>query len=121
MKIYRMNHNIWAFNKFYVKNKPTILLKSHHDTIKPNEDYSRNPYFPQVEDDKLYGLGSNDAGGWLVALLASAAPSIPKNMKTTEKIHARLTFKGLVIIGLAWLMAGALVYIVYLKIQLLLH
>jgi acetylornithine deacetylase len=51
--------------------KKTILLNSHHDTVKPNKGYTRNPLSPDVEDGKLYGLGSNDAGGCLVSLLAT--------------------------------------------------
>jgi len=85
IKPYRTHYNIWALNKYYDKNKPTILLNSHHDTAKPNWAYSRNPYFPQIEDGKLYGLGSNEAGGSLVALLALfryfyARPDLPYNL-----------------------------------------
>ena len=64
------NHNIWAKNKFFDEAKPTILLNSHHDTVKPNNGYTRDPYKPEIIDGKLYGLGSNDAGGSLVSLLA---------------------------------------------------
>ena len=67
----REQNNIWAFNKFYDESKPTILLNSHHDTVKPNSGYTRNPYESTIEDGKLYGLGSNDAGGPLMALLAT--------------------------------------------------
>ncbi len=56
---------------FYDPAKPTILLNSHHDTVKPNLQYTRDPFTPSVAGDKLYGLGSNDAGGCLVALLAT--------------------------------------------------
>jgi len=64
-------HNVWAKNKFFNPSKKTILLNSHHDTVKPNKGYTRNPLSPDVEDGKLYGLGSNDAGGCLVSLLAT--------------------------------------------------
>jgi acetylornithine deacetylase len=63
-------YNVWAVNKFFESNKPTLLLNSHHDTVKPNSQYTRDPFSPAVEDDKLYGLGSNDAGGCLVSLIA---------------------------------------------------
>jgi acetylornithine deacetylase len=63
-------NNIWAKNKYFDKSKFTILLNSHHDTVKPNNSYTRNPFSPDVEGDILYGLGSNDAGGPLVSLLA---------------------------------------------------
>ncbi|MVN92312.1 M20 family metallo-hydrolase [Mucilaginibacter aquatilis] len=65
----RKLNNVWAYNKYYDKAKPTILLNSHHDTVKPNSGYTRNPLDPAVEDGKLYGLGSNDAGGCLVSLI----------------------------------------------------
>jgi len=66
----RLLNNIWVKNKFFNVNKPTILLNSHHDTVKPNSQYTKNPFEPIVEDSKLFGLGSNDAGGSLVALIA---------------------------------------------------
>jgi len=64
-------HNVWAKNNHFNLLKKTILLNSHHDTVKPNKGYMRNPFSPDVEDGKLYGLGSNDAGGCLVSLLAT--------------------------------------------------
>ncbi len=67
----RTNNNIWAVNKSFKPGKPTLLLNSHHDTVKPNSAYTRNPLEATVEGDKLYGLGSNDAGGCLVSLLAT--------------------------------------------------
>ncbi len=67
------NHNVWAKNKFFDASKPTILLNSHHDTVKPNKAYTRDPFKAEIIDEKLYGLGSNDAGGCLVSLLATFA------------------------------------------------
>lgn len=67
----RENNNVWAFNKHFDKNKPTLLLNSHHDTVKPNQGYTNDPFEAIVNDGKLYGLGSNDAGGCLVSLLAT--------------------------------------------------
>jgi len=64
-------NNVWAQNKHFDPAKPTILLNSHHDTVKPNPQYTRDPFSPDVVDDKLYGLGSNDAGGCLVSLIAA--------------------------------------------------
>lgn len=66
----RIEHNIYAQNKYYDENKPTILLNSHHDTVKPNKGYTLDPFDPVEKDGKLYGLGSNDAGGCLVSLIA---------------------------------------------------
>lgn len=67
----RENNNIWAYNKNFDKSKPTLLLNSHHDTVKPNQGYTNDPFDPFVEEGKLFGLGSNDAGGCLVSLLAT--------------------------------------------------
>lgn len=67
----RLLNNVWAVNKHFDPAKPTILLNSHHDTVKPNPQYTKNPFNPVVEDGKLYGLGSNDAGGCLVSLIAA--------------------------------------------------
>ncbi len=67
----RLKNNVWAFNKHFDAAKPTILLNSHHDTVKPNPGYTNDPYDPFVKDGKLYGLGSNDAGGCLVSLIST--------------------------------------------------
>ena len=50
-------------------NKPTLLLNAHIDTVKPVSTWTRDPFTPTIEDDYLYGLGSNDCGGGLVSLL----------------------------------------------------
>lgn len=67
----RLGNNVYAFNKHFSSGKPTILLSSHHDTVKPNRGYTRDPFAPAIEDGKLFGLGSNDAGGCLVSLIAA--------------------------------------------------
>ena len=69
----RTHHNVWATNKYFDESKPTLLLNSHHDTVKPNNGYTKDPFTAIVEEGKLYGLGSNDAGGCLVSLLATFA------------------------------------------------
>jgi acetylornithine deacetylase len=66
----RYLNNIWAVNHFFDTSKPTILLNSHHDTVKPNKGYTKDPFEAPIVDDKLFGLGSNDAGGCLVSLIA---------------------------------------------------
>src|SRR5690606_29131898 len=68
---YRKGNNVWAFNRDYDPARPTILLNSHHDTVKPNPGYNRDPFAADTEDGEVYGLGSNDAGGCLVSLLAA--------------------------------------------------
>ena len=67
----RTKNNIWATNKYFDGSKPTMLLNSHHDTVHPNTAYTKDPLKAIVEDGKLYGLGSNDAGGCLVSLIAT--------------------------------------------------
>jgi len=63
-------NNTWVKNRFWKAGLPVILLNSHIDTVKPASGYTRNPFSPDVENGILYGLGSNDAGGPLVTLLA---------------------------------------------------
>ncbi len=67
----RQDNNVWVKSRLFDQSKPTILLNSHHDTVRPNPGYTRDPFSPQVEGGKLYGLGSNDAGGPLVSLIAT--------------------------------------------------
>ena len=67
----RVGNNIYAKNKQYDVNKPSILLNSHHDTVLPNKGYTINPFTPVEKEGKLFGLGSNDAGGCLVSLMAT--------------------------------------------------
>lgn len=67
----QVGNNVIAYNKYFDESKPTILLNSHHDTVKPNPGYTKDPFKAIVEDGKLYGLGSNDAGGCLVSLIAA--------------------------------------------------
>lgn len=64
-------NNTWAFSRLFVQSKPTLLLNSHIDTVRPAKGYTKNPFEAVEDDDKLFGLGSNDAGGPLVALLAT--------------------------------------------------
>lgn len=63
-------NNTWVRNQFWKEGLPVVLLNSHIDTVKPASGYTRNPFSPDVENGILYGLGSNDAGGPLVTLLA---------------------------------------------------
>ncbi|MBN8781444.1 MAG: acetylornithine deacetylase [Sphingobacteriales bacterium SCN 48-20] len=69
--VQRIGNNVIVRNKHYDPGKPTLLLNSHHDTVKPNPQYTKDPFSPDVEDGKLFGLGSNDAGGCLVSLAAT--------------------------------------------------
>ncbi|MFT3903436.1 MAG: M20 family metallo-hydrolase [Niabella sp.] len=81
----RLGNNIICRNKYYDEAKPTILLNSHHDTVKPNPKYTLDPFKAIEHDGKLYGLGSNDAGGCLVSLMATfiyyyAKPDLKYNL-----------------------------------------
>ena len=65
----REANNLWAVADNYNEAKPTLLLNAHIDTVKPVQTWTRNPHQPSIEDDRLYGLGSNDCGGGLVTLM----------------------------------------------------
>ena len=66
----RKYNNVWCYNKHFDPLKPIILLNSHHDTVKPNTQYRNDPFTPVTKDGKLYGLGSNDAGGSVVSMIS---------------------------------------------------
>ena len=63
-------NNTWARNLHWKDGLPVLLLDSHIDTVKPAGGYTRDPFSADIEEGILYGLGSNDAGGPLVTLLA---------------------------------------------------
>lgn len=71
VKTQRYQNNVWVANRDFSPGKPTVLLNSHHDTVRPNPGYTREPFRATIEEGKLYGLGSNDAGGPLVSLIAA--------------------------------------------------
>ena len=68
---FRKFNNIWCYNRNFDPSKPTLLLNSHHDTVRPSKAYQNDPFHPFIKDGKLHGLGSNDAGGCLVSLMAA--------------------------------------------------
>jgi len=76
--VQRRGNNVYAFNRDYREGKPLLLLNSHHDTVRPNSAYTRDPFKASVENGKLFGLGSNDAGGALVSLMACFAYWYPQ-------------------------------------------
>jgi acetylornithine deacetylase len=71
IKTNRLLNNIYAYSEVFDENRSTIILNSHHDTVKPAKGYDTDPFTPTIIDDKLIGLGSNDAGGPLVSLIAT--------------------------------------------------
>jgi acetylornithine deacetylase len=85
----RVGNNIFALNQYFDESKPTVLLNSHHDTVKPNKGYTLNPFEPIEKEGKLFGLGSNDAGGSLVSLIATFFHFYPlQNLKYNLVIAA---------------------------------
>lgn len=77
----RKSNNIWAKNLHFDESLPTILLNSHHDTVKPNSAYTLNPFEAVQRDGRIYGLGSNDAGACLVSLWATFCHFYDKKLK----------------------------------------
>jgi len=71
VSVHRKDNNIWAIGENCDEDAPTVLLNSHHDTIKPTTDWTKDPYIPLYDGERIYGLGSNDAGGSAVSLLAT--------------------------------------------------
>ena len=67
----RFRNNVYALSAGFDPARPTLLLNSHHDTVKAAASYTRNPFSPDIEGDRLYGLGSNDAGASVVSLIAT--------------------------------------------------
>ncbi|MEL7833933.1 M20 family metallo-hydrolase [Fodinibius sp. Rm-B-1B1-1] len=81
-------NNLWATNKYFDEDKSTILLNSHHDTVKPNSGYTKDPFTPVVEDGKLFGLGANDAGGPLISLISAFIHFYPKKNLSYNLVFA---------------------------------
>ena len=95
----RVGNNVIATNKYFDASKPTILLNSHHDTVKPNPGYTKDPFSAIIEDGKLYGLGSNDAGGCLVSLIAAflyyyEKPDLAYNLCLVASAEEEVSGKG---------------------------
>lgn len=71
LEVQRAGHNVWVRHPHWKEGLPVVLLNSHHDTVKPAASWQRNPHQPTWEGDQLFGLGSNDAGGPLISLIAT--------------------------------------------------
>lgn len=67
----RKGNNVWCHAGSFYEDKRTILLNSHHDTVKPGKSWTYDPFIALVEGDRLTGLGSNDAGASAVSLLSA--------------------------------------------------
>ncbi|MCL6260556.1 M20 family metallo-hydrolase [Aquiflexum sp. TKW24L] len=94
----RKGNNIWVYNKNFDPSKPSILLNSHHDTVKPNSGYTNDPFQAITAEGKLYGLGSNDAGGCLVSLIGAFCyfyeKEIPYNLILTATAEEEISGKN---------------------------
>lgn len=78
----RSGNNIWCISPMFDLNKPTILLNSHIDTVKPVNGWRKHPFTPKAENGKIYGLGSNDAGASVVSLFQAY-----RHLSTTEQAY----------------------------------
>lgn len=70
LPVQRKGNNLWVAGPFDAS-RPTIMLNAHIDTVRPVASWTRDPFLPTVEGDRLYGLGANDDGGSIVCLLAA--------------------------------------------------
>ena len=66
---HRSGNNIWCISPYYNKEKTTLLLNAHIDTVKPSDSWTRQPFVATQEGERIYGLGTNDDGGSVVTLL----------------------------------------------------
>lgn len=100
LAVCRKGNNLIMRSNAFDAAKPTVLLNSHIDTVKPAAGYTRDPFAPAVEDGKLYGLGSNDAGGPMVSLLATFrylnehGSAIPYNIIFAASCEEEVSGKG---------------------------
>ena len=99
METCRKGNNIWCMSPSFDLQKPTLLLNSHIDTVKPVSGWLKDPFTPKLESNgKLYGLGSNDAGASVVSLLqvflALCERSLPYNLLFLASCEEEVSGKG---------------------------
>ena len=97
----RLGNNLWLTDPCHDERRPTLLLNAHIDTVRPVASWTRQPYSPDIEGDRLYGLGSNDCGGGLVTLLyvfrrltASTAIHRPWNLVWLASCEEEVSGRG---------------------------
>ena len=78
LEVQRSGNNVWVRHPHWQEGQPVVLLNSHHDTVKAAASWQRDPLKATWEGDQLFGLGSNDAGGPLVSLIAAFLQLIPQ-------------------------------------------
>ena len=69
--VQRIYNNVYVRTPMWDDSRPTLLMNSHHDTVRPSASYTRDPYEATHEEGRIYGLGSNDAGASAVSLIAA--------------------------------------------------
>ncbi|MEM9337351.1 MAG: M20 family metallo-hydrolase [Bacteroidota bacterium] len=98
VKVHQSGNNVWAYNKTHHPEKPSLLLNSHHDTVKPNAGYTKDPFDSIEEKGKLFGLGSNDAGASLVSLIMTFIhfydKELPYNIVLAATAEEEISGKG---------------------------
>ncbi len=95
----RIGNNILARQKYWKDELPVLLLNSHHDTVKPASTYTRDPFKADIDSNKLYGLGSNDAGGALCCLIQIfidyyEVPDLPFNLLLIASAEEEISGPG---------------------------
>lgn len=94
----RMGNNVIARSSAWTVGRPTLLLNSHHDTVRPAASYTRNPYEAVIDGGRLYGLGSNDAGASVVSLIEVFAgfcdADLPVNLLLVLSAEEEVTGPG---------------------------
>jgi len=99
IKTHRKGNNIWALSAAWDDRRPALLLNSHHDTVRPAAGWRRDPFQPAIDEGRLYGLGSNDAGGCLVALIGAFRqlhdrPHLPVNLVLAATAEEEISGAG---------------------------
>ena len=85
--VFRKGNNVWT--KSMIDDKlPVVLLNSHHDTVKPVDSWTRDPFTPVIENGRVFGLGSNDAGASLVSLMMTFLYLTKQKDRTYNLIYA---------------------------------
>ena len=67
ISVHRVGNNLWTECG---DGPEVVLLNAHIDTVKPSISYTRNPFGGEYDGQRIYGLGANDCGGCVIAMLA---------------------------------------------------
>ena len=94
----RLYNNVYACAAHFDAAKPTLLLNSHHDTVRPTAAWTRDPFAATWEGERLYGLGANDAGASVAALLPALGPIDMALVGEPTRMRAAVGERGLVVL-----------------------